>query len=130
MTEVTTRPSNTKPFTIHPSQIDGASMQELFEKNPKYIEAKEMHSMCVLYATAHSETTLKRLEKEKPEFYEENNINKPELVAHLVNNMCLPYAKYRSKVYRDRTAEIVEQKHLTESIRRLYNDGDKFHPYY
>ena len=86
--------------------------------------------MCMLYATAYNETMLKRLEKEKPEFYEENNLSKGEMVAHLTNNMCLPYAKYRSKVYRDRTAELIEEKHLKESIRKLHNGGDRFHPYF
>lgn len=94
--EIITRPNESKPFTIAPGQIDGASMQELFEKDYKYKEAKEMYSMCVLYATAYNETMLKRLEKEKPDFYEENNLQKQELIAHLINNMCLPYAKYRS----------------------------------
>ena len=46
---------------------------------------------------------LMRLEKEKPEFYEENNLSKGELVAHLSNNMCLAYSKYKSKVFRDTT---------------------------
>ena len=130
MTEVITRPNQTKAFALSPGQMDGASIQELFEKDLKYKEAKDLHSMCTLYAAAYNETMLKRLEKEKPEFYEENNIDKHEMIAHLVNNMCLPYSKYRSKVYRDSVADDIEHKHTTDTIRRLNNGGDKFHPYF
>ena len=83
----------------------------------------------MIYATAYNHTMLKRLEKEKPEFYEENELDKGELVAHLTNNMCLPYAKYKSKMFRERTSAIKEKQHLHEDIRRLYNGGDRFHPY-
>ena len=86
--------------------------------------------MCLLYATAYNETLLKRLEKEKPEFFEENNINKREMVSHLTNNMCLAYTKYKNKVFRDTTAAMKDKEHLTETIRRLNNGGDRFHPYF
>lgn len=85
--------------------------------------------MCMLYATAFNETMLKRLEKEKPEFYEENGIDKRELVAHLTNNMCLAQTKFKSKVFRDTTAKLKEKEHLQDQIRRLNNGGDRFHPY-
>ena len=82
-----------------------------------------------MYATAYTHTMLKRLEKEKPEFYEENNVHKDVLAADLINNMCLPYSKLKSSMYRQRTAELKEKEHLNDHIRRLYNGGDKFHPY-
>lgn len=108
------RPSNTKPFAVSPDYLDGASQVELYDSNEDFKNAKQMHNMCMLYATAYNETMLKRLEKEKPEFYEENNISKPELVAHLTNNMCLAYTKYKSKVFRDTTAALKEKEHLNE----------------
>ena len=43
--------------------------------------------------------------------------------------MCLPYAKLHSKLFRETTAKITEKNYLNDDIRRLYNDGDKFHPY-
>ncbi len=86
--------------------------------------------MCMMYATAYNETMLKRMEKEKAEFFEENSINKRELVAHLTNNMCLPYTKYKNTVFRDTLAQIKSKEHLTEQIRRLANGGDRFHPYF
>jgi hypothetical protein len=88
-----------------------------------------MYTMCKLYARAYNEIMLKRLEAEQADFYTENNIDKHELVAHLSNNMCLQYSKYKAKVFRDRNAEILEEQHLNDTIRRLYNGGDKFHPY-
>lgn len=86
--------------------------------------------MCMMYAAAYNATMLKRMEKEKPEFFEENNINKTEFVAHLSNNMCLPYTKYKSSVFRDTITKIKQDEHLHEQIRRLSNGGDRFHPYF
>ncbi len=123
------RPANSKPFALTSDFLDGASRVELYDKDPKWKEAKELHTMCTMYASAYNETMLKRLEKEKPEFFEENNINKKEMIAHLTNNMCLPYTKYKGKVFRDTTARLKEQEHLQDQIRRLSNGGDRFHPY-
>ena len=123
------RPANTKPFALTSDLLDGASRTELYDKDPQWKEAKQLHTMCTMYASAYNETMLKRLEKEKPEFFEENNINKQEMIAHLTNNMCLPYTKFKGKVFRDTTARLKEKEHLQEQIRRLSNGGDRFHPY-
>lgn len=72
---------------------------------------------------------VKRLEEAQPDFFEANNQDKEEFIAHLTHNMCLPYTKAYSQVYRKRTAELKEEAHLKDTIRRLYNGGDKFHPY-
>ena len=73
---------------------------------------------------------MKRLETEKPEFFDEVGVSRDELVAHLSNNMCLPHTKLKNKVYRDTAAKIKEKEYLTDNIRRLANQGDRFHPYY
>ena len=85
------RPGSTKPFALTPDLLNGASRTELYDSVPQYKEAKGLYNSCLIYATAYNETMLQRLEKEKPEFYEENNLVKAELVAHLSNNMCLAY---------------------------------------
>ena len=43
--------------------------------------------------------------------------------------MCLPYTKLSANVFRNTTADINEKRYLKDDIRRLYNGGDKFHPY-
>jgi len=83
----------------------------------------------VIYAAAYSMTVLKRLMAEKPEFLEEAGVSEDEMVTHLTNNMCLPYQKYQSRMFRERSAELKEEDFLRNSIKRLYNHGDKFHPY-
>ena len=118
-----------KPFALTPDDLDSASRLELYEKSEDFKAAKELHNMCMLYATAYNETMLKRMENEKPEFFEENNINKRLMVAHLTNNMCLPYTKYKSTVFRRTTADLKEKEQLADQIRRLVNGGDRFHPY-
>jgi hypothetical protein len=101
MTEVDQRPPNTKYLAITPDQVNGASRIELFEQSEDFKEARSLHNHCMLYASAYNEIMLLRLEKEQPDFYEENNINKKELVAHLTNNMCLPYTKYKHYIFRN-----------------------------
>ncbi len=123
------RPSNTKPFALDPTFIDGASRAEVLNANEEFQNAKQMHSLCVLYATAYNETMVLRMEKEKPEWFEENQVNKHEMIAHLTNNMCLKESKYKSKVFRNTLVDIKEKQHLQEQIRRLSNNGDRFHPY-
>lgn len=88
-----------------------------------------VYNQCLLYGNAYSATIMERIEKERPEFFEEVGMSKYALASHLANNICLPYTKLKSKIFRETTAAIKEKQHLQDQIRRLYNDGDKFHPY-
>lgn len=83
----------------------------------------------MVYATSYNVTVLKRLEAEKPEFFQEYGMSKEALAVHLTNNMCLPFSKLKSYMFRDTTAKIKEKSYLDDQIRRLSNGGDKFHPY-
>jgi hypothetical protein len=124
------RPPQTKPFALTENHLQGASIIEAYDKYQDFREAKEMHSLCMLYATSYSEIMMKRLESEKPEFFVEATMTRPELVAHLTNNMCLPYSKIKAKMMRDTSVKIKENDHLKDDIRRLSNGGDRFHPYF
>ena len=57
-------------------------------------------------------------------------MNKEEMKANMIHNMCLPYKKLHARVFRDTTAAINEKNYLDDEIRRLSNGGDKFHPYF
>ena len=72
---------------------------------------------------------LKRIESEKPEFFAEAGVTKEEMAVQLTHNMCLPYQKIKNQVHRKTVAEFKEKETLRDDIRRLYNGGDKFHPY-
>jgi hypothetical protein len=78
-----TRPYNTKPFAVSYDSIQGASNLELYDKNNDYKQAKELDNLCALYATAYNITMVKRLKTEKPEFFEENNLNEEEMIYNL-----------------------------------------------
>ena len=86
--------------------------------------------MCIMYAQSYSLVMLRRLKAEKEDFFEEAGVTENEMVAHLTNNMCLPYSKLKSQAYRSATAQIKDKAHIKDEIRRLYNDGDQFHPYF
>ena len=96
----------------------------------EYKDASTLHKACVVYATAYTETMLTRAKAEDPEIFALRGMSKAEMQAHLTHNMCLPYAKVHSKVFRETTAKINEKTYLNDDIRRLYNGGDKFHPYF
>ena len=70
-----------------------------------------------------------RVEEENPNFLEEKNMERIEFIAHLSNNICLGFSKYKRAVFKDTTAQIVDDGFTTDKIRRLVNGGDKFHPY-
>lgn len=83
-------------------------MVELYDKDPKWKDAKTMHNLCMLYATSYNHIVLKRLLAEQPDFLEEQGVTKGEMVAHLTNNMCMAQSKYRARMFRERTAALKE----------------------
>jgi len=89
-----------------------------------------MLTLCMNYANNYNETILDKLEEEQPDFFTSNNIDREELQISLSNNMCVQFNKLKSLAYRKTTADIIDKKHLTDHIRRLYNGGDRFHPYF
>ena len=70
------RPSNTKPFALSTDMLSGASKTELYDSVPAFKDAKGLMNLCLIHATAYNETMLLRLTKEKPDFFEENNITR------------------------------------------------------
>ena len=124
------RPPETKPFTLDGDKVPGASEQERYESVPGFKEINAMHAMCTLYAQSYSLVMMKRIKAENENFFEEAGIPENELIAHLTNNMCLPYTKLKSQAYRSATATLKDRQHIKDEIRKLYNDGDTFHPYF
>ena len=123
------RQANNKPFAIDVNELRGASTVELYKKDKDYEQSMQLHRMCIMYAQAYSDTMIQRLVGEQPEFFEEKGISRAEFTAHLSNNICLPVSKAHARQFRDTTANIKENQHTTDIIRRLANGGQKFHPY-
>ena len=110
--------------------MKGKSTQDLYKQYPDYIESSTLHTACITYATAYTETMLTRAVVDDPEIFAMRGMSKQEMQAHLVNNMCLQYSKLNARVFRDTTAKIDDKNYLNDDIRKLYNGGDKFHPYF
>ena len=108
------RPPQSKPFAIDDTSLQGASMNELYDSYPQYKEIKNLYNSCLLYANAYSSTLLKRLEAERPDFFEEAGMSKEALATHYSHNICLPYTKLKGKVFRDTTVKIKEKQHLQD----------------
>ena len=123
------RPSHTKFFAVNENDIKGATMVESYEKDQAFTNAKELHKSCILYATAYADTMLHRVANEEPTYFEDKGISRPELMSHLINNICYPVTKHYSRQFRETSATMREDKHTQDMIRRMANGGDKFHPY-
>ena len=123
------RPNYTKAFAESSTNLKAASTKELYESDPMFKDANRTYKNCLMYAAAYTETMLTRAKAEEPEIFALKGMSKSEMQAHMVNNICLPYKKIQARVFRDRTAKINEDTYLKDEIRRLYNGGDKFHPY-
>ena len=102
---------------------------ERYDAHKDFKDANELHTKCLVYATAYTETMLTRAQVEDPEIFAMKGMNKSEMQQNMVHNMCLPYTKLQSKMFRETTAKINEKHYLDDDIRKLYNGGDKFHPY-
>ena len=124
------RDGDTKPFSFRNDMLKPKSTRMLYEEDPKFNDAQALYANCTVYALAYTETMLTRAKVEDPEIFAVKGMSKEEMQTHLVNNMCLPYSKFKAKMFRETTAKIHEKNYLNDEIRRLYNDGDKFHPYF
>ena len=124
------RDSESKPFSFNNRMLGGKSQKMDYDSFSDYKDASTLHHACLVYATAYTETMLTRAKAEDPEIFAMRGMSKEEMQAHITHNMCLPYAKVHSKVFRETTAKINERNYLNDEIRRLYNGGDKFHPYF
>jgi hypothetical protein len=73
---------------------------------------------------------LEKLKEKKPELYESYGASDAEMATHMSRIACLSVLKHQSKITREISVSLRDKKHLTEEIRKLYNQGDTFHPYY
>ena len=123
------REPSTKAFAVRHDDLKGASQIEKYEKDDAFVQSREMHRACIMYAAAYSDTMLQRLENEVPDYFRDKGVSRTDMMASLMNNICLPITKAHGAQFRDTTARFKETAHTTDTIRRLNNGGDKFHPY-
>jgi len=129
MSQKLARPPASKHFALDNDAVKGPYKVDEYKQYPEFKDAHFINQNCALLATSFNELMVLRLLKEKPDYLEEHNISKAELVTHLTNNMCLREQKYFSKVFRDTTAQLRSKRYLNDEMRRLSNGGDRFHPY-
>ena len=103
------RKSVTKPFSVDLDNVGGRSVEEAFNKYPQFKATDGLHKKCIVYATAYTETMLTRAKVEDPEIFAVKGMSKQEMQQHLINNMCLPYAKLNANQYRRTYAEMKEK---------------------
>ena len=123
------RTGDSKYFSFDADNLGGKTNEERYQKDPNYSTAHELYKKCNIYALAYTEVMLHRAKAEDPEIFAKKGMSKSEMQAHMVSNMCLPYQKIQTKMFRERTASIYDEMYLKDNIRRLSNGGDKFHPY-
>ena len=123
------REPHTKAFSMDKNELRGRSLVDTYKSYNEFNSAEELSKVCAVYSQAYTETMLMRLEEEDPDFFANKNISRTEFAVNLAQQICLPYEKYYSKVFRQTTAAIKEKEHINDTMRRLTNGGDKFHPY-
>ena len=123
------RSNASKPFSMGHGKLVGRSAKDLYMADKDFKDADDLHTKCLVYASAYTETMLTRAQVEDPEIFAVKGMNKSEMQQNMIHNMCLPYKKLHAKMFREATARINEKNYLEDDIRRLYNGGDKFHPY-
>ena len=109
--------------------MHGKSNRDLYQADPDYRDDFIMYEKCKQYATAYTHILLRRAEVADPEFFAVKGINKDEMEVEMIQGMCLPQAQVKALSFRNTTAKIFEKRYLNDEIRRLYNGGDRFHPY-
>ena len=124
------RDNTNKAFSFKHASLGGKSTQDEYKQQGSWVDANTLYRNCLMYATAYTETMLTRAKAEDPEIFATKGMSKSEMQALMTNNMCVPYKKVQVRAFRDATAKITEKKYLNDDIRRLANQGDKFHPYF
>ena len=81
------------------------------------------------YANGYTVNILNRLKAENPDFFERSGKSFDEMTIDLTNKMCAPVQMVYAQQFRQTLSNIKEKEHTTDTIRRLNNGGDKFHPY-
>jgi HipA-like protein len=71
-----------------------------------------------------------RIEKEDPNFFDDKDYTRAEIIAKVSHNMCLQISQFRSKVFQNTVTDMLDKDHTKEEIRRLVNGGQRFHPYF
>ena len=86
-----TRLPHEKAFSFQHKELGSKSLNIKYNEDPVFKGSKDAFSMCIVYATAYTETMLTRAKLEDPEVFAMKGLSKGEMQKHLVHNMCLPY---------------------------------------
>ena len=118
------------PLVNSPSDIVQIRSNVLrYAQIPDYVAARRTYQLCENAASVYATYMADRLEAEEPEVFAEKGYSKKQVVNQIVQNICLAEKKVFAKVTIDANAEVNEENDLKSYARRLYNGGDRFHPY-
>ena len=128
-TRVNQRESGKKVFNIPSSQLKGYSTVEKYKENKDYQQAQEMQRSCMILAQSYASIMVKRITSEQPEFFETTSHDEASFKTHLANNFCIRETQNQAVAFRHAHADMIEDSYTKDSMRRMINGGDKFHPY-
>ena len=123
------RQPHEKAFALKSSDLQGQKFKFAYSKNKGFLAAEENFKRCMIYAQSYSVTMMNRLLQEEPDYFEDKPVSKDEFTVHLMSNLCLEQRKQKNAAFAEATAQLIEENHLKDRIRRLNNGGDRFHPY-
>ena len=125
------RPGGTKAFSFDKNHVEmvGKSHEFRYASYPDYKVAVTAERDCIVNAQIYAEDMAEKFVEEDRGFFARQGIDQENFMLQLVSQMCAPKIKLAAKSFKDTTAKINEKNYLNDDIRRLYNGGDKFHPY-
>ena len=68
-----------KAFAFRTDQFLGRTIVDKFKQYPDYVAVDQMSRACLLYASAYTDTMIRRVLKEEPEFFDDKEFTMQEM---------------------------------------------------
>ena len=123
------RDYSTRNFSKPVSDFGGRSNKEKFQgdyETHKYFLQMER---CVKQASNYFNVMRRRIDEEQPEYFEEKGVPVGRFHNDFIKEVCYEEMVKGQHAGRSRQADLLAKHHLNDTMRRLVNGGDKFHPY-
>jgi hypothetical protein len=123
------RPAESKAFAMAEEDFNTFSWRENLKGDVNFQRARKTYNDCVDKSLFDFQVMFQRISEETPEYFDDLEIKRHELLARLVDSQCKSKEMILSKFSRDGIAKFTEKKYTQDMIRRNANGGFNFHPY-
>ena len=122
------RPVTSRRFQSE-RELNTFSQKEQYAKHQPTNKHNKAMGECLKMAHNYFTTMRKRVEEEQPDYFEEKGTDLGKFETKFITEVCYEQIATWDQAYRNRDVEIESKGYLNDTIRKLVNGGDKFHPY-